>query len=226
MSDTSTYTDVFVIAFEQLIIGRYNAENNINLIHLSILGGLFTLMMFVYIIFLQSRLNKYQEDKLHIPPERLPLMKEDMGRHMFNVMLNEVLFVDNVISTRPKLKPETNEHCGDPGWGDSTVDDARDEVHYNTSIAKSFYILESTALSRRPGLFHRKSQTIRDYLGSLQKAFPSLHSGLCQEYIHTYERAVFGEHVFTQAEFVRFRTIISILVEMINENQHTTDTSI
>jgi hypothetical protein len=100
-----------------------------------------------------------------------------MGRRIYSLLINEMVRVDTILEKG--LKPQHNSQvgCGDPGWGKEGG--KVDHVHFNTSIAKSYYVLEKTALSRRPGLRHRDSRTIREYVSALKKAFPSLKQSLC-----------------------------------------------
>lgn len=104
---------------------------------------------------------------------------------------------------------------GDAGWGLESSDAAN--VHFSTSIAKSYLLLEKTALSRRPGMKHVYTRTVREYVLNLRKVFPNLRDGLIQEYINTYERAVFGEHKYTLEEFNRFQSVVEAMVAIINE---------
>ena len=215
MSDEYSF---FVVGIEQLIIGRYRNEKNINLVHMILLGGCFSLMMLIYIIMLRKRLITYKKKKESIPMDHLPLMKEDIGENMFNVMLNHILFVDSILSSDKKLIPEVNEgiNVGDPSWG--ADEDGETEIHYNSYISKSFYSLENVALIRRPDLMHEKYNTIREYINVLKNTFPSLNEELCQEYIHIYEQAVYSDKIFIRNEYIRFKKIVNLMINMINEN--------
>lgn len=100
-----------------------------------------------------------------------------MGRRMYSLLIGEMVRVDTILDKG--LKPQQNSQlgCGDTGWGKEGG--KVEHVHFNTSIAKSYYVLEKTALSRRPGMRHRESRTIREYVAALKKAFPSLKQALC-----------------------------------------------
>lgn len=74
---------------------------------------------------------------------------------MFRNLINEMVRVDQILDA--ELIPEKNAGCGDPGWG--AEGSKLPNVHFNTSIAKSYHMLERTALSRRPGLTHRNSRS-------------------------------------------------------------------
>eukprot|EP00455_Lapot_gusevi_P027001 TRINITY_DN2852_c0_g1_i3.p1 TRINITY_DN2852_c0_g1~~TRINITY_DN2852_c0_g1_i3.p1 ORF type:complete len:105 (+),score=25.67 TRINITY_DN2852_c0_g1_i3:35-316(+) len=91
-------------------------------------------------------------------------------------------------------------------------------VHFNTSIAKSFYVIDEAVAHRRPGLRHRNYRTIRDYMRFLQKEFPGLKDDLCHEYVVTYERARFGLHQFTVEEYSRFMSAVLAIVENVDKS--------
>jgi hypothetical protein len=208
-------------SFEQIVLGRYNSGGNIQTIHLVILGSSFIAMMFIYIVFLRRRLVGYRKKRNLIPPETLPLMKEDLGRDVLKRMLDHILFVDNVVSSSSRLQPERNSSgCtapGDPGWDKRVRGEVMEEIHYNTYVATSYLTLEKAALSRRPGLYHTNCRTIREYVLTLQTAFPALLPQLCAEYIHSYELAVFSSYTFSASQFERFQKVLSSMAEIINE---------
>lgn len=112
-----------------------------------------------------------------LPRQTLDVRKADMGRRIYSLHITELVRVDAILDKGLKPQQNAQMECGDPGWGKEGG--KVEHVHFNTSIAKSFYVLEKTALSRRPGLRHRDSRTIREYVGALKKAFPSLKQSLC-----------------------------------------------
>lgn len=95
---------------------------------------------------------------------------------MYSLLISEMVRVDTLLDQGLKPQHNNSSLCGDSEWGKEGLD----HVHFKTSIAKSYYVLEKTALSRRPGLRHRDSRTIREYVGALRNAFPSLKSSLCE----------------------------------------------
>jgi hypothetical protein len=130
-------------------------------------------------------------------------------------MVGEMVRVDALLDAGLPPQQNFSPSCGDPGWGKEGGN--VDNVHFDTSIAKSFYALEKTALQRRPGLRQRDARSIREYVSNLRKAFPSLKASLCDEYLHSYERAVFGDHKASFEEYNRFTKIVMQIVASINE---------
>ena len=178
--------------FVQILFGRYRSLGAIQWTHLAVIGGIAVLMLYIYLFFLRRKFNHYSKAIAKLPHSRLDIRKKTMGRKLYGVFISEMVRVDTLLDLG--LPPQLNydPQCGDGGWGKEGG--KVENVHFNTSIAKSYYVLEKTALSRRPGLRQRESRTIREYVGALKKAFPSLKQSLCDEYINTYERAVFGDH--------------------------------
>ena len=131
----------------------------------------------MYVFFLRRKLNHYSKAISRLPLSHLDITKRDMGRRIYSLHINEMVRLDAILEKN--LKPQENSQlgCGDPGWGKEGG--KVEHVHFNTSIAKSYYVLEKTALSRRPGLRQKDSRTIREYVGALKKAFPSLKQSLC-----------------------------------------------
>ncbi len=125
---------------------------------------------------------------------------------------NENFLIPNEIFSS---NDENEKIIGDPGWG--AEESKVENVHFNTSIAKSYYVLEKTILARRPGLRHRDSRSIRDYIALMKKSFPNLRSDLVDSYIKIYEIAVFGNHKFNYYEYSQFMKILYEMVAIINE---------
>jgi len=199
----------------QILFGRYRPWGNLTWVHLVILTCMLATVTYVYMMLLNRRLRNYKRSIQEIPRSIVPLRQNNMSRKMYGLMMHEMYRVGKI--REAELKPEPA-NGGDPGWGKAMLSDGNiGDVHFNISIAKSYYDLEKTALSRRPGLWHKEKRTIRDYVTGLRKAFPGLRYDLCQEYINTYERAVFSSHKFTVQEYVRFMRVVSELVALINE---------
>ena len=163
--------------FVQILFGRYRNLGAIQWTHLAVIGGIAFLMLYVYLFFLRRKFTHYSRSIGQLPLSRLDIRKKSLGRRMYSHLINEMVRVDSMLDVG--LQPQQNHDpsCGDPGWGKEGG--KVDNVHFNTSIAKSFFVLEKTALSRRPGLRHKESRTIREYVGALRKAFPSLKQSLC-----------------------------------------------
>jgi len=202
----------------QILFGRYRPWGNLQWVHLIIVAVMLVVVTYIYIMLLNRRMKNYNTRiNEQIPRSSVPLKSSDMSRKMYGLIMHEMYRVGKI--REAELKPEPcRAGGGDPGWGKAMLSDGNiGDVHFNISIAKSYYDLEKTALSRRPGLWHKEKRTIRDYVTGLRKAFPMLRYDLCQEYIDIYERAVFSSHKFTVEEYVRFMRVVSELVALINE---------
>lgn len=204
--------------FVQILFGRYRNLGNIGWTHLTVLGGVGFVMLYTYLYFLRRKFNHYAKAIAQLPRSTLGISKKQMGRRLYSLLLGELVRVDELLEHG--LQPQHNARldCGDPGWGKEGG--SVDHVHFNTSIAKSYYVLEKTALSRRPGLRQKDARTIREYVAALRKAFPSLKQSLCEEYINTYERAVFGNHKCTYEEYTQFMKVVLQIVSIINEKSY------
>ena len=200
--------------FVQILFGRYRSPGNLTTTHLAILCATLVVMLYVYLHFLRRKFHSYSTAIARLPRQSLSIGAKQMGRRMYAMLIGEMVRVDLLLDVN--LRPEVNARveCGDPGWGSEggTVD----SVHFSTSVAKSYFVLEKTALSRRPGLRHRDARTIRDYVGALRAAFPSLKAPLCDDYIYAYERAVFGRHKGSYEEYTHFIKLVLQMVAIIN----------
>eukprot|EP00823_Brevimastigomonas_motovehiculus_P001723 TRINITY_DN12343_c0_g1_i1.p1 TRINITY_DN12343_c0_g1~~TRINITY_DN12343_c0_g1_i1.p1 ORF type:complete len:219 (-),score=31.85 TRINITY_DN12343_c0_g1_i1:247-903(-) len=202
----------------QVLFGRYAKWENIAYIHFVILGAVLSLMVWVYVLCLRHRLNQYQKEREKVPKRHQILLKSEMSRVMWDLMINELDRAQDLIS---KIEP-VDAGNGDLAWGKEDTPMAG--THFNTSVARSFYRLGKEVVSRRPGLFHHDYRTIRDYVAALRKAFPGLRHEVCQEYINTYERAVFSQEKLTESDWVRFKAVLCEIVGVINEKTvQTTD---
>ncbi len=199
--------------FVQILFGQYRNWGNIGWEHFIIVAAVAVLMVYSYLLLFRRRMNMNDRERALIPRKQVPIERHDMSRRMYALLISEMVRVENIL--KADFKPEGAD-SGDPAWGkeDSKVAN----VHFGTSIAKSYYVLEKAALSRRPtGLYQRDHRTIRDYMVSLRKAFPGLRPDLCQEYVQTYERAVFSSETLTFTDYERFMTVVYELVALINE---------
>jgi len=197
----------------QILFGRYRDWGNIQWLHLIILGSTLIAMTYLYVWLLSLRWNQYAKDRRQIPRNNLLIGEKDFpSKRMYALFVNEVYRVQNIL--KHELKPESS-GGGDPGWGKQ--ESKLSGVHFNTSIEKSYYVLEKAALLRRPGLWHRHHRTIRHYVHALRKVFPALPHHLCEEYIQTYERGAFSKETFTYEEYARFMNIVVEMVAIINE---------
>jgi hypothetical protein len=199
-------------------------------------------MLYSYLILLKRRFSSYASLQQDIPKNKLPINKNELGRKLYLILINQLIRVDFILENN--VKPQDNSEyliensqsnaannhnhansnniilLGDCGWIDSNSNENNNNsmnlIHFNTSIAKSYLVLEKVALSRRPGLQHIHSRSIRDYLYSIKKAFPALKQSLIERYIQIYEAALFSNIKFNNSAYNEFITIFYEIVEIIN----------
>ena len=198
--------------FVQILFGRYQQQQpTISWTEVIILVVIGIVMAYLYLFVLRTKFHLFSTALANIPPASLPLTQSDLSRRMYATLIDEMVRVDHI--THHNLTPAPTTHPSDPGWGT----DHLANIHFTTSIAKSFILLESTALTRRPGLKHRGWRTVREYVQQLRKAFPGLRAALCDEYIRSYERSVFGEGKVGIEEYSEFMKVVYEMVGIIND---------
>jgi len=200
--------------FVQILFGRYQQQQpTISWTEVIILVVIGVVMAYLYLFVLRTKFRHFSTALANIPSHTLPLTPADLSRRMYGTLIDEMVRVDHI--TQHNLTPAPTTHPSDPGWGDASSHHAN--MHFTTSIAKSFILLESTALTRRPGLKHRGWRTVREYVQQLRKAFPGLRAGLCDEYIRAYEKSVFGEGKVGVEEYNEFWKVVYEMVGIIND---------
>ena len=200
--------------FVQILFGRYQEQQpTISWTEVIILVVIGVVMAYLYLFVLRTKFHLFSTALANIPPTVLPLTPSDLSRRMYATLIDEMVRVDHI--THHNLTPAPTTHPSDPGWGDAASHLAN--IHFTTSIAKSFILLESTALTRRPGLKHRGWRTVREYVQQLRKAFPGLRASLCDDYIRAYERSVFGEGKVGIDEYSEFMKVVYEMVGIIND---------
>eukprot|EP01133_Synstelium_polycarpum_P015469 gene15469-18361_t len=100
---------------------------------------------------------------------------------------------------------------GHLGWGSPGSEYAK--VHFKTSIAKSWIILERAAIHYSADLRREPKTCIRDYVNMLLDRCPHMNRTLARLYIDNYERARFSEEEFTLDEYTRFMTKFLVLIQ-------------
>ena len=175
----------------QILFGRYESDvATISWTEVIVLVVIGIVMVYVYLFFLRAKFAHFTRRVQQLPRAYLPITKAELSRAMYALLINEMVRVDAILDSG--IAPAPTSKTGDPGWGAAGSRIAN--VHFNTSIAKSFILLENTALSRRPGLRQRDCRTIREYVQQLRKAFPMLKQQLCDgrsstTHAHTHSRA-------------------------------------
>ena len=159
----------------QILFGRYESdEATISWTEVIVLIVIGVVMVYLYLFFLRWKFSFFSRRLQNIPRPYLPLNQRELSRTMYAVLINEMVRVDSIVDQQ--LIPASTTEGGDPGWGAEGTKMAN--VHFNTSIGKSYILLENTAMSRRPGLKQSQWRTIREYIQQLRKAFPQLKQQL------------------------------------------------
>jgi len=91
-------------------------------------------------------------------------------------------------------------------------------VHFKTSIAKSYKVIEEAAKTRIPWLECKPGKTVSSYISEIQEYFPTLPRTTCEQYIDFYERACFTKEQFTVAEYRRFVNTVLHLIQHIEHD--------
>ena len=177
----------------QILFGRYQSVSTLSWTNVIIVAVAGLLMIYIYLFFLRRRFRAYDRLLKRIPLTALPLTTAHTTKRQYRNVVRQLVRAEECGLSR--IIPANNSGvgidggpvCGDGGWG-------ADATHYTTSVAKSWFALERTAVSRRPGLAAEPYRTVRDYVSSLRLAFPALPPAICEEYVRRYEDAMFGQH--------------------------------
>lgn len=142
----------------QILFGRYRKWEDLTYEHLIIITVLVFFMINIYIWLLRWRFKNYARRLAQVPRKVIPAERKDMPTALYKALVDEYLRVDKI--QQSKLIPEPGRpQDGDPGWGGLRTN--VEGVNFKTYIARSFLVLEQTALARRPGMY----QTIDGLLG-------------------------------------------------------------
>eukprot|EP00871_Galdieria_phlegrea_P000911 jgi/Galph1/1820/GphlegSOOS_G481.1 len=101
----------------------------------------------------------------------------------------------------------------DFGWG--LPGSEFEGIHFKTSVAKSYLVIEQAVKTRMPHRVIKPDMTVFDYIMEIQQSFPNLSRSTCEQYIDFYERACFTKEQFTSSEYRRFVNIILHLIQSI-----------
>ncbi|GJQ10466.1 hypothetical protein GpartN1_g2257.t1 [Galdieria partita] len=108
--------------------------------------------------------------------------------------------------------------AADLGWGSPGTE--WEGVHFKTSIAKSYKVIEQAAKGRIPSLDLKLGKTVFNYISEIQEYFPTLPTHVCEQYIDFYERACFTKEQFTAAEYRRFVNTVLHLIQHIEHDPY------
>lgn len=181
---------------------RYRDEGDVTAEHLVVLIALLFFMMIVYGV-VHRRRSLSMRNAIHKLYSNGKLLERNlMPRRQYVVLLKEFIRTARVQTSIGPQDPGK----GDIGWG------LEERVHFNTSIAKSFVVIDEAVTVTRPGLRSRSYRTIREYIIALRVEFPAISEETTLKYINWYEKAKFSDYKFTEGEYNEFmRTVLEIL---------------
>lgn len=138
----------------------------------------------------------------------MPLLRPgDVPTKNRNLILAELVHSRNTV-IEPSHSPPP---IGGVGWGDPRSDEAG--VHYKTSIAKTYLVLEQAAMHRDRALSRPPTMNVRDYVELLVSRVPTISQKLAEFYVEEYERARFGQADVTADEYRDFMTNFGELLQ-------------
>lgn len=103
---------------------------------------------------------------------------------------------------------------GQLGWGNSSSEFAK--VHFKTSIAKSYLVLETAAERKHPRLVRQPDMTVRDFVQMLQLNCVGMDGATCERFLHAYEAARFAPDDVDLAAYLAFREAFVALIEALD----------
>ncbi|EGG20089.1 hypothetical protein DFA_07206 [Cavenderia fasciculata] len=199
--------------------GVVNADdfNSMTFKHYLIIIFIVAGMLFITVsmIQLRTRLKANMIDR--IPRKIMPFLRPgDLSHKQRTTILNELV---KSKQTASQIKPQIGDHpIGHLGWGAPTSEYAK--VHFKTSIAKSWIILERAAIHYDPSLVRESKMCIRDYVNMLTDRCSHLNRSLARIYIDTYERARFSEDEFTLDEYSTFMKKFFVLIQDLEKDNN------
>lgn len=184
-----------------LFTDRYRNFGNLTITHLVIIISLITLTFLLYSLVIRRRSYHVRKARRDVLKNPRMLDRKTMPRRFYGLMIGEIIREKRI---RDNIIPQ------DAGQGDLCWDD--EGVHFSTSIAKSYIVLDQHASVVRPGMRHWHFRTVREYLVELKKVFPSIEQEHINLYLDRYERATFDHHRFHKDAYLEFmHNVVHIL---------------
>eukprot|EP01112_Ceratiomyxa_fruticulosa_P012819 TRINITY_DN3574_c0_g3_i1.p1 TRINITY_DN3574_c0_g3~~TRINITY_DN3574_c0_g3_i1.p1 ORF type:complete len:219 (+),score=30.91 TRINITY_DN3574_c0_g3_i1:168-824(+) len=183
--------------------------------HFLILFLWIALLLGAFLFLIHWRYRRRKLELARIPRDVMPFLRPgDLSHRQRAVILNELVRTKG-IQVDPVFEgsslPENTGAIGHFGWGPPTTEYSK--VHFKTSIAKSYLILERAAMHRDKSLERPPTMSIRDYVHFLEQNCPDLNKNLCSFYIDTYETARFSDKEFSMSEYTNFMAKFFVLIQ-------------
>ncbi|KAG9392820.1 hypothetical protein J8273_5753 [Carpediemonas membranifera] len=179
-------------------------------IHISLVL-LFSCLIFatISILLLQrQRIDRVVALK-RIPRSRISLPSRFFG-HMQRFIHTETLREADIINSDPPIRIPAAD-----GWGKPGSEYSR--VHFKTSVAKSYLILEQAAVHADLRLSRPPGHSVRRYVQFLATNC-GVRDECCEEYLSMYELARFTEHEVSFAQYQRFMANLMELVRQLEQD--------
>ena len=195
-----------------IIVGQYQDWGEVNYFHLITITIVIGFVLIGYRFIKKHVFNKRDMLCNEIMKGRLRLDDKNNSKN-HQKLIN---YFNQQKQYQKDLLPELNLIKGDPGY-DISYNNNNKPIHFNTSIAKSYFVLEEGVRSIRPNLKHRNYRTIRDFVNAIKYEFPFLKNQ-CNKYINYYELARFGNYKFTNIEYKQFFILLKEMVTKLQES--------
>jgi len=177
--------------------------------HLIIMIIVFTLVLIVCFFVIPIRYRERSKAVSRIPRDIMPFLRPgDLSTKHRKTILNELVLAKGTVVTPPIRAAKMTGHLG---WGIPGTEYSK--VHFKTSVAKSYLILERAAMHKDKHLARPSAMCIRDYMTFLEQNCAGLNRNLCRFYLETYERARFSEDEFTLDEYTNFMAKFLVLIQ-------------
>ncbi|KAI9595849.1 hypothetical protein BDF19DRAFT_440274 [Syncephalis fuscata] len=160
-----------------------------------------------------TRVLAMRRAKHAIPRSAIPIRIEDLPKRLFVMVHEELAKVDQI---RTDIKPLPEESVR-PGWGQP--DSALDNVQFTASACETFDIIAEEAQvqlsipQRTPGM------TAHQYFDMLV-TYSVIDRQIARVYVNAYEAARFGSDSWTEAQYVDFMKLVSVIMQRIQSAPH------
>ena len=173
-----------------------SALERVTLVHSLYIGALTVLLILISICIVRYRHMKRMRGLKAIPRDRVPVSRDDVPKKQATIIAAATERAQTT-SSPPLVPPE-----GFLGWGQPDSDYA--EVHFKTSIAKSFQVLEAAVVNRHPAAFRPGNMSIAEYMEFLRSSTEGIPHELMTWYVAIYHRARFSVDDFSLADYKAF----------------------
>ncbi|KAI8048783.1 hypothetical protein BDF22DRAFT_746509 [Syncephalis plumigaleata] len=155
-----------------------------------------------------TRLLTMRRAKHVIPRSVIPIRAEDLPRRVFVMIQKELGKVDQI---RADIKPLPEESV-QPGWGQPGS--ALDGVQFALSACETFDIIAEKAQLQLSIPQRTAGMTAHQYFDMLV-AYSIIDRPIARVYVNAYETARFGQEPWTEAQYVDFMKLVTVILQRI-----------